>query len=134
MIVLDASVVVELLTNRALADTIRLAIAESDEALIAPYLLDIEVMNAVRGLAAARLIGQDAAQEIVANLTDLPVDRLEHIPFLHRIWELRHNLTAYDATYIAIAEATDSTLFTMDGKLARGHRASVRVFSSSDAT
>ena len=58
----------------------------------------------------------------------MPVQRCSHEPLIARIWELRHNFTAYDAAYIALAEETRSVLFTTDGKLRRGHRASVRVF------
>ena len=129
MIVLDASVVVEVLTNRALADTIREAMAGSDDEFIAPYLIDIEVVHVVRRLAAAGQIERVRARRILAELADLPIARFEHVPLLRRIWELRHNLSAYDATYVALAEATSATLFTMDRKLAEGHRARVEIFA-----
>jgi predicted nucleic acid-binding protein len=58
-----------------------------------------------------------------------PLVRYAHAPLLPRIWELRHNFTCYDATYIALAEATDSILYTCDAKLKKGHRARVVVFT-----
>ncbi len=61
--------------------------------------------------------------------TALPAERYSHTPLLGRIWELRHNFTAADATYIALAEATNSVLYTSDGKLRKGHRARVVVFT-----
>ena len=60
----------------------------------------------------------------------LPARRLPHTPLLDRIWELRHNFTAYDAVYIALAEATGSVLYTCDEKLAKGHHARVALFAA----
>lgn len=60
----------------------------------------------------------------------LPAERFSHVPLLRRMWELRHNFTAYDAAYIALAEATHSVLFTCDAKLAKGHRARVALFTA----
>lgn len=129
MIVLDASVVVELLTNGALADSIRSDLFRRDESFIAPHLLDVEVMSALRSLVAGQRIGADRSDQFLAGLAALPVERYSHTPLIGRIWELRHNFTAYDATYIALAEATDSTLFTTDEKLRKGHRAGVVLFT-----
>jgi predicted nucleic acid-binding protein len=63
------------------------------------------------------------------GLAALPAERFPHSPLLDRVWELRHNFTAYDAVYIALAEATNSVLYTCDEKLRAGHRAQVRVFA-----
>jgi predicted nucleic acid-binding protein len=63
------------------------------------------------------------------GLAALPAERYAHTPLLGRVWELRHNFTAYDATYIALAEATGSVLYTCDEKLSRGHRARVVLFT-----
>jgi len=60
----------------------------------------------------------------------LPAERFPHTPLLERMWELRHNFTAYDAAYIALAEATNSVLYTSDEKLSKGHRARVALFTS----
>lgn len=131
MIVLDASVVVELLTNGSLADSIRDDLAGRDEAFLAPHLIDIEVTSAIRRLAAGQRIDAHRSGEFLAGLAALPAERYSHTPLIGRIWELRHNFTAYDAAYIALAEATDSVLYTCDEKLRRGHRARVVLFESS---
>jgi predicted nucleic acid-binding protein len=130
MIVLDASVVVELLTNGALADSLRRDLAGRDDSFIVPHLLDIEVVSAVRSLIAGHRIESYRSEQLLAELAALPAERYAHTPLLARIWELRHNFTAYDAAYIALAEATNSVLYTSDEKLCRGHRARVALFST----
>jgi predicted nucleic acid-binding protein len=130
MIVLDASVVVELLTNGALAGSIRRELAGSDESFLVPHLIDVEVMSAIRRLAAGQRIDSHRSGQLLAGLAELPAERYSHTPLIGRIWELRHNFSAYDAAYIALAEATDSVLYTCDEKLRRGHRARVVVFTN----
>ena len=130
MIVLDASVIVELLTNGAMADAIREELAGRDESFLVPHLIDIEVLSALRRLVVGRRIDAHRSEEFLAGLATLPVERCAHTPLMGRIWELRHNFTAYDATYIALAEATDSALYTCDEKLRSGHRARVVLFAS----
>lgn len=130
MIVLDASVVVELLTNGVLADSIRGELAGRDESVIVPHLIDVEVMSALRRLVAGQRIDSHRSRQFLAELVALPAERYSHTPLIGRIWELRHNFTAYDAAYIALAEATDSVLYTCDEKLRKGHRARVALFSS----
>lgn len=129
MIVLDASVVVELLTNGALADSLRHSLARRDDSFIVPHLLDIEVVSAIRSLVARRRIDSYRSEQLLTGLAALPAERYAHTPLLARIWELRHNFTAYDAVYIALAEATNSVLYTSDTKLFRGHRARVALFT-----
>ena len=123
MIVLDASVVVELLTNGALADSIRQDLSVREDSFIVPHLLDVEVVSAIRRLTAGKRIGAVYADQFLADLEALPAERYSHTPLLGRIWELRHNFTASDATYIALAEAMDAVLYTSDEKLSKGHRA-----------
>lgn len=129
MIVLDASAVVELLTGGRLADSIERDLMGRRESFIAPHLLDVEVASALRALAASRQVDSHRAGQFLEGLATLPALRYPHTPLLGRIWELRHNFTAYDATYIALAEATDSVLYTTDAKLSKGHRARVALFS-----
>jgi predicted nucleic acid-binding protein len=129
VIVLDASVVVELLTNGALADSIRRDLAGRDDSFIVPHLLDIEVVSAVRRLAAGQRIDSHRTDQLLTGLAELPAERYAHTPLLGRIWELRHNFTAHDAAYIALAEATNSVLYTCDEKLRRAHRARVALFT-----
>jgi predicted nucleic acid-binding protein len=93
-------------------------------------LIDVEVMSAIRRLAAGRRIDPHRSGQLLEELAALPAERYSHTPWIGRIWELRHSFTAYDATYIALAEAADSVLYTCDEKLRRGHRARVVLFTS----
>ncbi len=129
MIVLDASVIVELLTNGALADAIRRSIEECGEPFIVPHLLDVEAISALRNLSKARRVDSHRSEQFLEALSTLPAERYSHIPLLARIWELRHNFTAYDAAYIALAEATDSILYTSDERLSKGHHARTMLFT-----
>ncbi len=130
MIVLDASVVVELLTNGTLAESIRNELAGREESFLVPHLIDVEVVSALRRLAAGKRIDSHRSEQFLAGLAALPAERYSHTPLAGRMWELRHHFTAYDAAYIALAEATGSILYTCDEKLRRGHRARVTVFTS----
>ncbi len=129
MIVLDASVVVELLTSGRLAESLERDLSGRGEAFIVPHLLDIEVASALRALAASRQIDSHRVGQFLEALATLPAIRYPHTPLLGRIWELRHNFTAYDAAYIALAEATDAILYTTDTKLSKGHHARVALFA-----
>ncbi len=130
MIVLDASVVVELLTNGVLAESIRNELARRDESFLVPHLIDVEVISALRRLGAGQRIDSHRSGQFLAGLAALPAERYSHLPLAGRMWELRHHFTAYDAAYIALAEATGATLYTCDEKLRKGHRARVAVFTS----
>ena len=129
MIVLDASVVVELLTNGQLADSLRNDLANRNEPFIVPHLLDVEVVSALRQLSTRGHIDWRRSEQYLTGLAALPAERFGHTPLLGRMWELRHNFTAYDAAYIALAEATNSVLYTSDAKLRKGHRARVVFFT-----
>ena len=129
MIVLDASVVIELLTNGALADSIRSDLSGRDESFIVPHLIDVEVVSALRRLLAGQRTAADRNDQFLAGLAALPAERYSHTPLTGRMWELRHNFTAYDATYIALAEATNAVLYTSDRNLSKGHRARVVLFT-----
>ena len=125
---LDASVVVELLTGGVLADSIRCELASRDESFIVPHSIDVEVMSAIRRLVAGGRVDAHRSGQFLAGLAALPAERYAHTPLIGRIWELRHNFTAHDAAYIALAEATGSVLYTCDEKLRSGHRARVVLF------
>ena len=119
MIVLDASALVELVLNTAAGRTIAARIADPALSLHVPHLADIEVAQALRRYANDG--GLDAADAAVAleDLRSLDLERHAHEPLLDRVWALRHNLSAYDAVYVALAEALDTVLLTCDGRLAR---------------
>jgi len=91
----------------------------ADETLAAPELIDLEVASVWRRHVAAKLMPARRAASAIADLADLPLRRSSHQPLLHRIWELRHTVTPYDAAYIALAEALDIVLVTADARLSR---------------
>jgi predicted nucleic acid-binding protein len=79
--------------------------------------------------AAHRANMREFVDTIIRELASLPAERYAHTPLLGRIWELRHNFTAHDAVYIALAEETNAVLYTTDSKLRTGHRARVRLLA-----
>ena len=120
MIVVDASVVVEVLLRTAAGRSVEGRLFDPGASLHAPHLLDVEVAQVVRRYCASGDLTAGRGAEAVADLADLPITRHEHVLLLPRIWQLRQNLTAYDAAYVALADALGATLLTRDGKLARG--------------
>ncbi|MGB8504212.1 type II toxin-antitoxin system VapC family toxin [Mycobacterium sp.] len=118
MIVVDASVLAVALGDDA-TDGRRARQRLVDEALIAPALIDLEVVSVFRRHVAAKLMPARRADGAVSDLADLPLRRSPHGPLLHRIWQLRQVLTPYDAAYVALAEALDILLLTADRRLAR---------------
>jgi predicted nucleic acid-binding protein len=118
VIVVDASVLVVALGDDG-ADGRQARQRLTDETLVAPELVDIEVVSVWRRHVAAKLMLVRRAASAVMDLSDLPLRRFPHQPLLHRIWELRHVVTPYDAAYIALAEALDVALVTADARLSR---------------
>jgi predicted nucleic acid-binding protein len=130
MLVVDASAVTELLLGRAAGGTVAEELRNHEFDLHAPHLLDVEVLSALRRLVAAGHVTAERAAEAIADLLALPLDRHGHDVLVPRIWELRGNLTAYDATYVALAEAVadeGASLITADARLARATGALSRV-------
>lgn len=128
MIVIDASVLTDFLLGRAEAIEAvdrELAGREHDP-LHAPEVVEPETLNALRSLARAKSITDRRAREAVDDLGVIRLIRYPHDPLRERIWELRHNLTAYDAAYLALAEALDGAiLMTGDRGLATSARAAL---------
>jgi predicted nucleic acid-binding protein len=129
MIVADASAVLDVLRRRPTAGAIEARLLGSGLALHAPHLLDVEIAHVVRRQAAGGYIRPDRGRELLADLASLPLQRHPHDWLLPRMWELRQNLTAYDAVYVALAEALDAPLVTRDARLAAtpGHGAKIEV-------
>ncbi len=128
MLVIDAGVLaVALLDDGPEGDGVRSRLV--GEQLAAPSLIDLEVASVWRGLARAGQLDPRRVGLALGDLLDLPIQRVEHTPLLSRCWELRDNLTAYDAAYVALAEALDALLLTADGGMgkANGVRCEVEV-------
>ena len=130
MIVVDASAAVDYLLAAGAFERIAARFAAPAESLHAPHLLDVEVAHAVRGLAMTREISAARADDALEDFAALRVRRYPHTWLLPRIWELRSNLSAFDAAYVALAEALGAVLVTADGALARapGHAARIEVY------
>jgi predicted nucleic acid-binding protein len=129
MIVVDASAVLEILLRTPNAETVGRCVFDPSETLHAPHLLDVEVAQVLRRYAASGEIDGERGRAALADLADFSLNRYPHEILLPRIWDLRQNLTAYDAVYIALAEALDAPLLTCDRRLAAapGHRARVEL-------
>jgi predicted nucleic acid-binding protein len=132
MIVLDASAVIEWLlrTPKAVAIEARLFAKSAEPSRWhAPHVLDLEVAQVLRKQVAKGVMSDVRGHEALQDLMDLPLARYPHDFLLPRVWELRNNLTAYDAVYVALAEALGASLVTCDASIAAapGHHAQVEV-------
>jgi len=104
---------------------------KSSEEICAPHLIDVEVAQVLRRLERSGEMDKERGEEAIRDLSDMRIIRYGHEILMGRVWELRHNLTAYDAVYVALAEVLDAPLITCDGRLSRsgGHRARIRLVS-----
>ena len=129
MIVLDASVVVELLLRLPAAERIEKRIVAEEYQIHSPELLYVEVLQVFRRLILNKVVSEERATIARDDLLNLPMEQYPHLPLLARIWELRHNVSAYDATYVALAELLECPLLTLDERLmtAPGIRAEIQV-------
>jgi predicted nucleic acid-binding protein len=122
MLVVDASAVTELVLGRPAGDVVAEHFTSHGFALHAPHLLDVEVVSALRRLVSSREATTERAGEAIADLLDLPIERYPHDILVPRVWQLRENFSAYDASYVALAEALADgpvPLLTADARLAR---------------
>lgn len=128
MIVVDSAAVIDALT--AVTGTGKLRAHLAREELHAPSLIDFEVVSALRGLTLGGHLSADRAEDLLTDFEDLPLQRWPPADALRRrAFQLRDNVSAYDAAYIALAEAMDCPLVTRDGQLPRssGHSARIEV-------
>ena len=129
MLVVDTSAVLAALLARPPASDLvdRLS---GDPELHAPHLIDVEFLHALRRLVAGGSLTEDRAADALQDFERLSIVRYPHHPLIARIWELRHNLTAYDAAFVGLAEALGVPLITCDARLAAapGHGARIELF------
>lgn len=132
MIVLDASAVVELLLNLPLGPQVRSRLEDPNVQLHAPELLTIEVLQVLRRRVASGASTVHQAQTAIELLAELDVNYHDHRLLAQRIWQLRDNLTAYDAAYFALGELLDAPVVTTDARLAHapGRQATVQLVSA----
>jgi predicted nucleic acid-binding protein len=126
LIVLDASAAVEWLLGLPLADQVedRLAVADS---IHAPHLLAVEVAQVIRRYEATTEIEADRGNQALDDLAVMDLTSYPHEPLLPLIWDLRANLSAYDAAYVALGLALDAPVVTLDGRLARSPDSGVTI-------
>jgi len=130
VIVLDASAVVDWLLQTSAGRHIEHRIYSAGESLHAPHLLDLEVAQVLRRLVREGTVPANRADEAVRDLLDLRITRYPHFMLLPRVWQLRHNFSAYDAAYIGLAQKLGVPLITRDTRLAAapGHAAVIELF------
>ncbi|NIR44628.1 MAG: type II toxin-antitoxin system VapC family toxin [Gemmatimonadetes bacterium] len=128
MIVLDASAAVELLMGAEAGQRVAVAVRSPEISLHAPHLIDLEVAQTLRRYVQAGQIAPERGRLALEHLGLLNIERYEHAILLPRIWDLRGNLTANDAAYVALAEALGAPLLTFDERLvgSTGHSATIR--------
>ena len=119
MIVVDASALVHVLLRTPASGRIETALFGSGRTLHAPHLVDIETASALRRLVARGDIDPNRGGLMLGLLLDMPIRRHAHATLLPRVWQLRDNVTAYDAVYVALAEALGAPLLTRDSRLAK---------------
>lgn len=129
MIVIDASAMIEALVGRDADAELLEGLAGE---IAAPHLLDIEVLSVLRGLTLGRRIHRPVVDQARTDYFAFAIARYDAQPLSERIWQLRRQYTAYDASYLALAEALGAALYTCDAKLtAGGHSVTVQVFPRS---
>jgi len=127
VIVVDASAMVEALVGRAPHEDLLDALSGDVDA---PHLLDVEVLSVLRGLLRGGKLDASAADQARLDHFVFTITRHETAPLSERIWQLRHQFTSYDASYLALAEALQAPLYTCDAKLdTRGHNAEVHLLA-----
>ena len=129
MVVIDASAVVELLLGGEVAP--KLGERLRGESVHAPFLVEVETLQALRRSSRARSMSESDAAIARGGLDAMPLVLYPHRPLMERIWDLRHTLTAYDASYVALAELLPAPLLTCDARLAAttDHGAEIELFA-----
>jgi predicted nucleic acid-binding protein len=135
MLVVDTSAVLGAIAGRP-ANRDLIARLTADPDLHAPHLIDLEILHALRRLVHRGELSDDRAADARSDFADLSIVRYPHRPLADRIWELRENLTAYEAAFVSLSEAMGVPLITCDAHLAltSGHRATIELFSPDQGT
>ena len=108
-----------MLLQTPVAPRVSRVIFGSNDSLHAPHLIDVEVAQVLRRYVRSAAISPERGAEALADLGEFPIHRHPHVILLPRIWQMRDQLTAYDAAYVALAEALDAHLITRDRALAQ---------------
>lgn len=127
MIVADASAIMEMLLGTGKGLQVERRVFSAHETLHEPHLLDLEVLQVIRRHLLLNYIDLVRAQQALDDFRNLKFKRYAHDVFQSRIWSLRNNFTAYDASYVALAEEIGARLVTCDRKMVSGHNAKVEL-------
>jgi predicted nucleic acid-binding protein len=127
VIVVDASIILEVLLRTKSSQAIEKKIFSRGQTLHAPHLIDIEIAQVLRRYTSAGDITPERGAEAIQDLRDFRISRYSQEILLSRIWQLRTNITAYDAAYIALAEVLDAPLLTRDSKLSRSPGSTAKI-------
>lgn len=127
MIVVDASALLEFLLQTPIGVRVEDRIFRDAGELHAPHLVDVEVVQGLRRLVRMGEVSSGRADEAIVDLADLDLHRHPHVDLLGRAWKLRDNVSAYDAMYVALAEAIDATIVTCDRPLAKAAGRGTRI-------
>lgn len=132
MLVVDTSAVLEAIAARDPAPGLIERLSEDGD-LHGPHLIDTELLHALRRMSIKQQISDERAADARSDFAELALVRYRHQPLNDRVWELRHNVTACEATFIALAEALSAPLITCDARLAStpGHSAQIELFGTS---
>jgi len=135
MLVIDTSAILDAIAAYTPAPGLTERLSQDGD-LHAPHLIDIEILHALRGMRIREEITADRATDARTDFAETALLRYPHEPLSDRIWELRHNLSAYDAAFIALAETLDAPLITCDRRLASssGHTAHIELFKVATAS
>jgi len=129
VIVVDASALLEFLLQTSIGVRVEARLFRDGDELHAPHLVDVEVVQGLRRLVRFGEVSSGRADEAIVDLADLDLHRHPHVDLLSRAWKLRDNVSAYDAMYVALAEAIEATIVTCDRPLAKapGRRPRIEV-------
>jgi predicted nucleic acid-binding protein len=129
MIVVDASALLEFLLQTPAGGRVEARLFRDEDEIHAPHLVDVEVVQGLRRLVRMDEVSSARAAEAIEDLIELDLHRHAHLDLVSRAWKLRNNISAYDAMYVALAEAIDAPIVTCDGPLAKapGHRAKIEL-------
>lgn len=125
LFVIDASAATEYLLRTPLG--LKVAATTDDASLIAPELIDVEVLSVLRRAVMRREISEQRALLAIEDLVDWSIDRISHKPLLWLAWQHRDNVSAYDAFYVAAARISNAPLLTADGPLSRAPKLGISI-------
>jgi predicted nucleic acid-binding protein len=127
VIVVDASALLEFLLQTPIGVRVEARLFRDTDELHAPHLVDVEVVQGLRRLVRMGEVSSGRADEAIQDLADLDLHRHPHVDLLSRAWKLRDNVSAYDAMYVALAEAIEAIMVTCDRPLAKAPGRGTRI-------